>query len=229
MKKVSLLALAAVALLGLGQLWADEDGKCPGKCAETCDSTCAGDCEGCPVTKAMAALPKMTFTVAEESTCCEQQASELAKAHNAPIHFVVAEKTYDDKAAAMVALADATEKFVADFAEPKTCSVSGKTSVCGTSTGCCESAKEMAAIAKAAMDEVHMSYKVGDETCQCPNAAAAMAKSSGAKTSYVVEGEETCCQVDARIKMAVAKYRAAVMAIAKASQDAATASATSQS
>ena len=41
----------------------------------------------------------------------------------------MANQEYDEKDQAMVALADATEKFVEDFATPHECSVSGKTNI----------------------------------------------------------------------------------------------------
>ena len=81
---------------------------------------------------------------------------------------------------------------------------------------CSKTAASMAKIAKEAMATVAMNYKVGEETCNCPNKAAALAKDSGAKQEYVIGDEVTCCSVDAKIKLAHAKYRAAVTALAKA-------------
>ena len=60
-----------------------------------------------------------------------------------------------------------------------------------------------------------MSYKVGEEACSCPNQAAALAKSTGTEKLFVVGKESTCCSTDARIKLAHAKYKAAVQAVTK--------------
>ena len=198
----------------------------PAKCASSCESSSASSCEAstcesdcaCPIGKAMAALPKMTYKVGEESTCCSSSAAALAKEHDAPIHFVVAKKEFDSKDKAMVELAAVTTKFVDDFATPHTCETSGKTSVCGESMSCSVSAGKMASVAKEAMKTVSMKFKVGDEECGCPTKAAELAKTSGAKKEYVIGEATTCCSVDAQIKLAHAKYRAAVVALAKAAE-----------
>jgi len=202
MKKVLIALCAAVALACL-------------QSAVMADAPAAekSECSGCPVTKAMDALPKLTYKVGDEETCCSATAAKLAEADGAHMHYVVAEKEYDAKEEAMVALADVTEKFVSDFATPHTCDVSGKTSICGSSMGCEVSAGKLAEKAKAAMKLVSLSYKVGDEECSCPNHAASLAKESGAQKHFVIGEESTCCEVDARIKLARAKYAAAVKAI----------------
>ena len=236
MKK--LVCVATVLMLFAASAFADcgkcaakskdaaSSGEVAAKCAEECGGKCDGDCsscgDGCPIAKAMEALPKMTYSVGTESTCCEHSAKALAEANGTHMHFVVGEKEFDSKDKAMLALADATEKFVDGFATPHTCSVSGKTSVCGTSMSCSKSAAAMADVAKKAMKTVAMSYKVGDTECQCPNQAAALAKDSGAKKEFVVGKATTCCAVDARIKLARAKYRAAVAALAQAEKEAST-------
>ena len=202
---------------------ADGEKKCCGECggkdavASTCED-CDKCCGECAVSKAMAALPKMTYSVGTTSLCCEHSAKAMAESEKTHMHFVVAKKEFDSKDKAMVALADVTEKFVKEFASAHKCSVSGKTTVCGTSMECGESAAKMAKIAQEAMSKVAMTYKVGDETCNCPNEAASLAKKSGDKTEYLIAGKATCCSVDARIKLAHAKYRAAVMAVAKMQQ-----------
>ena len=194
-----------------------EEGEAHAKCdAGSCESDCA-----CPIGKAMAALPKMTFKVGDQETCCSASADALAKEHNAPIHYVVAKKDFESKNDAMVELAAVTTKFVEDFATPHTCEVSGKTSVCGSSMSCSVSAGKMADLAKEAMKTVSMKFKVGEEECSCPTKAAELAKTSGAKQEYIIGEVATCCSVDAKIKLAHAKYRAAVEALAKAAEKAA--------
>ena len=177
---------------------------------------CTKECAACPIEAAMAKLPKMTYLVGKESTCCADAAAKLAKEHKADIHFVVAEKTFDAKGEAMAALTTATEKFVADFTTTKECKVSGKFTVAGKELCCNVMAGQRLTVAKKAMEKVQMAYLVGDEKCECPNAAAALAKKTGKDKLFVVAGEKTCCDVTARLKLAQAKYKAAVEALAKA-------------
>ena len=88
-----------------------------------CDSgSCESDC-ACPIGKAMAALPKMTYKVGDQETCCSASAAALAKEHESHIHYVVAKKEFDSKDEAMVELAAVTTKFVDDFATPHTLSL----------------------------------------------------------------------------------------------------------
>lgn len=190
------------------------DGACASK-------SCGADCKDCPITTAMKALPQMTFAVGETKTNCPKEAAELAKTANAAIQYVVCEKTFATEAEANAALADATDKFVAEFIEPKKCEESGKIKVCGKDL-CCETmAAETATKAKSAMEKVAMTYLVGEKECSCPNEAATLAKESGNPTVFVVAGETTCCNVQARLNLARAKYKAAVVALMQAEAPAA--------
>ena len=206
LKKVT-LAAAMVAML-FTVAWADCGG-CEGGKEE-----CSGG--QCPITAAMNELPKMTYKVGDEETCCSASAAKLAEEANGHIHYVVSGEEFDSQADAMVKLADVTEAFVNGFVSPSTCSVSGTTTLAGHKLSCGETAKQVAASMKEAMDEIQMVYKVGDETCSCSVQAASLAKESGEKTQFVVGEESTCCSIDARIKMAHAKYKAAVAAFAEA-------------
>ncbi len=220
MKKVVFALVSTVCVFAFqATVCADVAAEAPAsekKACENCPTSVAakaGECAECPVSKAMAALPKMTFKVGDTETCCDKAAADLVAENGGHIHYVVAKKEFDDKGEAMVALADVTEEFVDAFATPKTCSRSGKTTVCGTSLGCEKTAAKMAEKAKAAMQTVSLEFQVGEEKCSCPNAAAALAKKSGEAKQFVVGEETTCCEVDARIKLARAKYAAAVKAL----------------
>lgn len=188
------------------------------KAAEkVCDANCQKECAGgCPIQAAMDQLPKLTFQVGTEKTCCADAAASLAKEHAKPIHYVVGEKTFETKNVAMVALADATEKYVDAFATPKTCSVSGKTTVAGKELCCDVMAGQRAKLAKEAMAKVNMTYLVGEKECSCPNEAASLAKTTGTEQLFVIGKEKTCCGTTARLTLARAKYKAAVEALAKA-------------
>ncbi len=231
MLKASLsLSLVAVIAIVAASLRADEEHHAAGKCgsAACAEGKCSGSCshgtavaktdEACAVTTAMEKLPKMMFVVGGEETCCPTSAGELAKKSGDKIHYVVAKHQYDDEAKAQAALLKATEAFVAAFAEPKKCSVSGKVTVAGKEHCCENGAASTAKLVKTAMDKVQMTYKVGEESCHCPNQAEQMAKQSGKEKVYVVGDVESCCDVTARLNLARAKYMAAIKAITAASE-----------
>jgi hypothetical protein len=225
LKSAVSLSLVAVIAIVAASLRADEEQQAPGKCGSAACATgkCAGACseatavaktaETCPMTVAMEKLPKMVFVVGGEETCCPTSAGELAEKSGKKVHYVVAKKEFDDEAKAQAALLKATEAFVAAFAEPKKCSVSGKVTVAGKEHCCENGASATSKLVKAAMDKVQMSYKVGDESCHCPNEAAKLAKDSGKEKIYVVGDVESCCDVTARLHLARAKYMAAVKAL----------------
>jgi len=224
LKSISLLSVLGVAsLLFAGLPPGDTTSTCPGgacaggACATTaCGSACSKDCKDCPITVAMNALPQMTFTVGEEKLTCPKAAAELAQKSSAPIHYVVGDKTFDTESAAKLALAETTEQFVSAFAEPKECKESGEITVAGKQLCCKTAAAQTAAVAKAAMDKVEMTYLVGEKECHCPVEAEKLAKESGDPTVYVVAGESSCCNVTARLNLARAKYKAAVIAVMQA-------------
>lgn len=185
-------------------------------------------CSKCTMTAAMKKLPKMTYKVGDESVCCSDAADALAKKHEKPIQFVVGEKTYDDHMQAYTALVESTESFVNKFVTPTKCEKSGKTSIAGASCGCPMEAGKKTELVKKAIDEVKMSYVVGDKECHCPMEAKNLAADSPNKTKYVVDGKETCCNLEARLNLAKAKYAAAIEALASTEKkEAETASASS--
>jgi len=181
-----------------------------GACPTTATSA---DCKDCPIAAAMKALPQMTYMVGEEKTCCPKAAAELAQKSSAAIRYTVGDKTFDKEAEAKAALVESTEQFVAAFAEPKVCKESGKITVAGKEQSCSQTAAATAAVAKAAMDKVQLTYLVGEKECHCPNEAAKVAEESGQPTVFVVAGQSTGCSVSARLNLAIAKYKAAVAAV----------------
>lgn len=179
---------------------------------EQCDSAC-------PVSLAMAKLPAMSYQVGSEKTCCSDSAAKMAEEHNEAIHYVVADKTYEDKTEAMTALVEQTEAMVEEFITPCKCETSGKTTIAGETCDCPVQSAKNVELVKAAVDAVNVSYKVGDEACNCPMKAKELAANSEDKMTYVVDGEETCCSMTARLQTARAKYKAAVKALATASTE----------
>lgn len=216
---LSIAALVAIALVGFA-IAQEKSGSCPGTCAssdstlnstESGEGTCASSC-------AVAKLPEITYQVDGKPACCANTAKAMAEKSEKPITYVVAEKTYDDKTEAYTALVEETEAFVDAFITPKECEVSGQTTIAGKSCGCCVEAGERAELVSAAVNEVKMTYKVGEEEVCCSTMAAQLAEKTGDETHFVVDGEETACNLTARLNLAKAKYEAAVKALAAADQ-----------
>lgn len=206
------------------------DGGSPGaECTSACSTAdkacgdCTGtDCQTCPVTAAMARLPKITYVVGEAKVCCPKAAAELTKS-GGEMKYLVGDQSFGCSNEAQRALVEATEKFVAAFAEPKKCAASGSITVAGNQFGCEQAAKQCSSIAQSAMDEVRMTYLVGEKSCCCPAEAKQLAETSGEPTVYVVAEEKTACDLSARLNLARAKYKAAVVALTRAQSPAETA------
>jgi len=196
------MALATTASFAFAD---DTKGKCTG--------VCATEGSGCCITDGMAKLPKVTYLVGEESLCCEESAKAAATAAKTKLVYVVGKEKFDASDKAFVSLVDQTEKFVANYATPSTCKVSGSTTVAGESMTCSVKAGEVAAKVKKAMDAVAVSYKVGEKSCQCPSEAKALAAEKKVKQVFVVDNEETECEHTARLNLARAKYKAALLAM----------------
>jgi hypothetical protein len=180
---------------------------------EVCDNgaECPSDC---PVAVAMEKLPKMSFAVGEAKVCCGEKAQQLAEEQQAAIHYVVADKPYECKSAAMTALVEATEQMVAAFTEPKKCEASGLVSIGGKSTACAVDAENTANLVRTAADKVEMQYFVDGQQAACPVCAATSAKEKSLPIEYVVGDQKTTCQLTARLNLARAKYLAGVQAVA---------------
>ncbi len=78
---------------------------------------------------------------------------------------------------------------------------------------CRVQAEEFAGKMKKAMDSVAVSYKVGDKSCSCPVEAQTLATQKKLKTLFVVGTEETECEQTAKLQLARAKYKAALVAL----------------
>ena len=202
------LTLVAVVALMVSTAHAQEtSSETAAKCSKCPTTTTAAqegtECSGCPVmAEAMAKLPQMTFRVGDKDLCCGESAMAMAKKKEMPVHFVVAGKAFDDKTHAYTALVEETETFVNDFITPGKCETSGTTTVAGKSCACPVTSAENAKLVKAAVDKVHMTYKVGDKSCHCPMEAATLAAKTEAKTEYVVGEQTTNCEMTARLTLA---------------------------
>jgi len=203
----------ALMLATTGSILRADDSK--GKC----DGVFASETSSCSVTAGLAKLPKLSYMVGTTALCCEESAKAVASEKSAKVEYVVGTEKFDSQDKAFVSLVTQTEKYVAAFALPSTCSVSGKTTVAGESMTCSVAAGELASKVKKAMDSVAISYKVGEKTCSCPVEAKALASAKSAKALFVVENEATECEHTARLNLARAKYKAALMAMAPAKAD----------
>lgn len=173
----------------------------------------------CPIATGMKNLPQIAYLVGEETTHCEVTAGKLAEKSGDSILFLVGKDKFENSGKAKLALLTATQDYVTAFAEPKTCKVSGTTTIAGTKAHCSESAAKLASLLVAARDGVTQSYQVGEEKCDCPVAAAALAKTSGEPKLFVVGKEKTSCETTAKLNLARAQYKAMLQALAKAQQE----------
>lgn len=222
LRSLLLVALSLFVGTAYAETAAVAEKQCDKECklaGSECKTACKdGECSDCPVSKAIAALPKITFAVGDERTCCNESAKELAKKHEADIKFVVADKSYCCQNEAKVALVAETKRFVAAFAQPKVCEASGTTTVAGKKLCCSAAAAETTKIVQAAMNKVEMAYLVGKEECHCPTQAKTLAEKTGEPTIFVVAQEKTQCKVTAELELARQKYIAAVKALAATEQ-----------
>ena len=198
--------IATVSMIGFAQAQSDSKTECKDG--------------ACPIATAMNELPKMTYKIGEESTCCSKSAAKLAEQHSLPIHYVVGETTFEQKEEAYTSLVTETETFVKDFITPCKCEVSGSTKIAGESCKCSVMAGQKAELVKGAVEKVNMNYLVGEKTCNCPHEADALAKSTKAEKFFIVGEEKTGCEKTARLNLARAKYKAAVQALAANSAEA---------
>ena len=101
-----------------------------------------GECSGCdkegqcPVSIAMAKLPKMTYRVGTTDTCCSESATKMAEEKKETLHYVVGESVFDEKSAAYTSLVEQTEAMVTKFVTPCKCETSGTTTIAGAACKC---------------------------------------------------------------------------------------------
>jgi len=222
MKLFANLILAAVTCVAIQNVSFAQDGSgeksmakstADGSGEKGCCSKGEAGCSGCPIDAAMAKLPKMSYEVAGEATCCSASAASLAESKSAPVEYVVGTDKFETKQAAYTSLVEQTEAMVDEFVTPCKCEVSGTTTIAGEKCSCPVKAGETAELVRKSIEGVTLAYAVGDEVCNCPTKAAEMAKEGGVEKMYVVNGEKTSCEMTARLNLARAKYKAAVTAV----------------
>lgn len=189
---------------------------------ETCKEACQDSCKGCVSAKAIADLPKLEYKIGDQTTDNPAEAAKIARKLDKKIKFVGAGKEFAVESEAFAYTVAETEKYVATFAEPKKCNVSGETTVAGKKVCCDVAAGEVAALAKKAMDSVQVTYLVGKTSVCCPNEAKAIAKKTGEKVVQCVGNEKSGCGLTTRLRLAQARYVAIVEAIAASDKKATT-------
>ena len=182
---------------------------------EACKEACKSACKGCALSsKALADLPAFVYKIGDETTDNPAEAAKISRNSGNKIQFIGAGKEFEVESDAFAFTVAETEKFVAKFAAPKKCEVSGQTTVAGKKVCCDVAASQVAAIAKKAMDSVQVSYRVGKTSVCCPDAAKALAKKTGEKVVQCVGNDASGCGLTTRLKLAQARYIAIVEAIA---------------
>lgn len=210
MKSITLAIVSGLTLAATPLLVAEE--VCEKK---DCKNVAAkSECAACPLTAAMEALPKISFIIAGEASACAKSA-ETAKTEGKEVKYVVAGKEICCDKMAKDAHVEAVEKFVASFASTHACDASGKTFVGNKGYACGQHANSVATVAKKAMEQVKVTHVVAGKEYCCPNEAGKAAKEQGESVTYVVAEEKTQCAKTNRMNVALAKYKAAVLAIAE--------------
>ena len=211
MKKLLFSIISGLMLASLSFAVAEEAAK---PCEKESKNVAKSECGECPVANAMEALPKISYIIAGEASACCKSATVAVEAGKV-VKYVVAGKEHCCPTAAKDAHVEATEKFVASFSSTNTCDASGKTFVGNKGYECGQHATTVAAAAKKAMDGVKTVHLVGNKEFCCPTAAGEAAEQQSAKVTYVVAEETTPCAKTNRMNLALAKYQAAIQAIAK--------------
>jgi hypothetical protein len=172
----------------------------------------------------------MTYRVGDFETRCSKSAQAKADETKQAMTFSVADKTYDNKGEAMVALTGLLEAKAKTLASVRfavgdkcfACPVSAKEvaqdsgakikyRVAGFDFDDQATAKMVAKAVAEAAAKVAMTYKVDGK----PTACAKTAKACGSKQlAYVVGESETCCETTAKLSLAEAKIRAMLEAAA---------------
>jgi len=184
----------------------------------------------------LARLPKITYRVGDEATCCEKTAAMIAEKSGKPIQYVLGEEVLDSHCAAEVKLASLLEQELESIAamrfavgdETVGCPVTAKElakknggtmayRVGGVDFNSEEQAGKAVQLVTDAVDGVKMSYRVDGQSFCCDKMAGMKAKETGKPMTFVVGSEETDCDKHARLILMQTKIRAAVEAALSAS------------
>ncbi len=231
---VSAMAIVAVASVA----WACPGSKnCSGSEAKTVAYKGGSESIEKTVDTILASMPSMKFVVEGETIGCSMTADHAAKAGKA-VKYLVGEETFateEEASARLTSLVDAEIKSLQSMqyavnGSCGSCPVTAKRLAKQQSTTVAyrvggldftnqSKAEKAAVLAKAAADEVTMTYKVGDKSFCCNKMAGkAMTETKAKSMTYLVAGKETPCSKTAASMLARAKVTAIVKAATQANQ-----------
>ncbi|MGB0715087.1 MAG: hypothetical protein ACPGXK_04360 [Phycisphaerae bacterium] len=209
-------------------------GGCSKKCGMT-GKTVAAKEGGCPigakVDAILASMPEMKYSVGEKTMCCPKAAKYAAEKEHKTMMYTIGKEHFKSEGEAMAKLASMMEEEIKHMqsvrysvgGECSRCPMTAKSmakksgkkmmyTVAGVEFECSDKAAAAAKAATEAASEVKMAYKVGDKTFPCSKMAGSKCKKDGAKMTYLVGDDETCCETQAKILHAKAQVRAMVQA-----------------
>lgn len=199
---------------------------------ETCSKPCDGSAKA-STTSLVSYMPKMSYRVSGEDTCCPKTAETMAKEHNGSVNYVVNNVAYDTKPEAIEAHAAQLKAYMMDLVRIQY-AVDGECVPCPTAAkekaASCESKKMQYRVGPASFDcaekaiaasvmaynaakKVSMQYAVGEDTTTCSVGAKTMAKKANCSVEYVVNGKRTNCSKEAGYLQTVASVESALKAL----------------
>jgi hypothetical protein len=219
---------------------------CSGSCGQSCDKPCCqksatltsdkvvkSGCSGSKtVTKStanepdieavLASFPSMKYRIGDETIGCSKSAESVAKQNHQPIHYLVGDSAFENKAEAKAKLASLLEKEIENLktvqfvvggkchhcpiTARKIAEVNGENviyRVGGLDFDSKDRAESVSELVGQKLADVKMTYKVGDESFCCDKMAGMTAKKTGKPMHYVGEvdvgrGHDSRCGVDRR-------------------------------
>ena len=192
------------------------------------------NCVGEQVRYKGVAIPRMSYQVGDQKLSCPKSAVKLAKEKNLPIQYVVAGKTYTDKAEALAAHAAQLEKYYNELLTVRY-AVGDQCVACPNAAAqiakekgakVCyqvgsfrfedkQAAEKAAKMARAQGERVKIKCMVGDQVFDSPARAAEVAKTAGKPVTYCVGKLNTTSETVAKIQLQVARIKSALDTIAK--------------
>lgn len=204
-----------------------------GCCAKKAAAKVAEGSGGCSksdkVSGALASLPSIKYRVGEETMCCPKAAGFMAEKNHQPVKYVVGSEAFDTEALATARLVTLLNEEVESMKTVQyavgdkcmKCPMTAKSvadqnhakmtyRVAGVDFEDKEKAEKAAKLASEAVEQVKLSYKVGDKSFCCSKMAGESVKESGKPMTYVVG--ETEVQDEASAKVLFAQEQVRVMA-----------------
>lgn len=199
-------------------------------------SLAKGECPiGNKVKAVLASLPTMKYKVGDEVTGCSHSAAAMAKDSGKTMQYVIGDESFDSKnkaSARLVSLYDAEIKNLQSlqfavggdcFKCPVTAKGKAKTAgkkiayrVGGFDFAEKNKAESALKLIASAIEDVKMTYKVGEKSFCCSKMASAKVKETGSTMSFVVGEDVTTDENAANIKLAESKIRTIIRTAAAA-------------